>query len=84
MEPAFAIVGTSFTTIAIVADELAQGELEIVHAKIFVPKPNPVTDVVGDNEFVMTPVPDTNVQTPVPIVAVFAVIRVFGLLIQSV
>ncbi len=64
--------------------EGAQGELEIVQAKTLFPKPNPVIDVVGDNELVMTPVPDTKVQTPVPTVAAFAVMNVFGLVIHKV
>ncbi len=56
----------------------------MVQAKTFVPKPNPVMDVVGESEFVITPVPETKVQTPVPTVAVLAVMNVFGLVIQSV
>ena len=62
----------------------AQGEFEMVHAKTFVPKPKPVMEVVGESEFVMTPVPETSVHTPVPIVAVFAFINVAGEEIQSV
>ncbi len=74
----------SFTIIATVDEEARQGALEIVQAKTFVPKPNPVMDVVGESELVIIPVPDTNVQTPVPTVAVLAVINVFGLLIHNV
>lgn len=66
------------------ADEFAQGALEIVHWKTFVPSGKPVIEVVGDNEFVIVPPPETKVQTPVPTVAVFAVITVFGLEIQMV
>ena len=56
----------------------------MIHWKIFVPIDKPVIEVVGDSEFVITPVPDTNVQTPVPTVAVLAVITVVGEEIQSV
>ena len=70
--------------IATVEEEAKQGAFEIVQAKIFVPIASPVMDVVGDNEFVITPVPETKVQAPVPTVAVFAVMNVFGLLIQIV
>jgi hypothetical protein len=56
----------------------------IVQAKIFVPKPNPVIEVVGESELVITPVPETIVHTPVPEVATFPFIKAFGLLIQSV
>lgn len=82
--PANEVVGMSFTTIAIVDEEAAHGEFEMVHWKIFVPNPKLVTPVVGESEFVMVPIPETNVQTPEPTVAVLAVINVFGLLIQSV
>ena len=74
----------SFTIIATVDDEAKHGALDIVQAKIFVPKPNPVMEVVGDNELVMIPVPETKVQTPLPTVAVLAAINVFGLVIHNV
>ena len=45
--PAFAIVGISCTWIAIVEEEAAQGKLEMVHWKIFVPNPKPVMVVLG-------------------------------------
>ena len=64
--------------------EDGQGELEIVHAKTFVPTAKPVMEVVGESEFVMTPVPETSVHAPVPTVAVFAFIEVVGDEIQSV
>ena len=67
-----------------VEEEAKQGKLEIVHWKIFVPKGKPVIEVVGDNEFVIVPPPETKVQTPVPTVAVLAVIIVLGLLMQIV
>jgi len=65
-------------------DDGAQGELEIVHAKTFVPKPNPKIDVVGEIELVIVPLPETKVQTPAPTIGVLADITVFGEEIQSV
>ncbi len=56
----------------------------MVQAKTFVPKAKPVIEVVGDNEFVMVPNPETIVQTPVPTVGVFAVMNVLGLEVHSV
>ena len=64
--------------------EFAQGEFEMVQAKTFIPNPKPVIDVVGESEFVIVPLPEIKVQTPVPTVAVFAAIDVFGLEIQIV
>ena len=58
--------------------EGAQGAFEMVHAKTLFPSPNPVTPVVGDNELLMVPIPETKVHTPVPTVAVLAVIKVLG------
>jgi hypothetical protein len=62
----------------------AQGELEIVHAKTFVPKPKPVILVVGDNELVIVPDPETKVQIPVPTVATLAAMDAFGLVAHTV
>lgn len=78
MLPALAIEGRSFTTIAIVAVEAAHGALEIVHAKILVPDPNPVTVVLGEVGLVIVPVPEMSVHKPVPTVAELALIIVFG------
>ena len=64
--------------------ELAQGAFEIVHAKTLSPMPNPVTEVVAKSELVITAVPETKVQTPVPTVAKLPFMVVFGLLMQSV
>ncbi len=64
--------------------EAAQGAFPIVHAKTFVPTASPVIDVVGDNEFVIIPVPETNDHVPMPTVAVFANIVVVGDEIQMV
>lgn len=55
-----------------------QGGLLIVHAKTLSPIPNPVTDVVGKRELVITPVPETNVHAPVPSTGKFPFIVVDG------
>ena len=60
------------------------GAFEIVHAKTLFPNPKPVIDVVGDNELVIVPAPETRVHAPIPTVAVLAVITVVGDEIQSV
>lgn len=62
----------------------AQGELEMVQANTLVPKPKVVIPVVGESEFVIVPLPETKVHTPVPTTAVFAFISVFGLVIHNV
>ena len=67
-----------------VAIEGAHGAFEIVQAKTLFPKPNPVTLVPGESELVMTPVPDTNVQAPVPTRGKFAFITATGDEIQTV
>ncbi len=72
------------TVIVTLETEAAQGAFEMVHAKTFTPNPNPVIEVVGDNELVMVPIPETKVHAPAPTVALFAAIKVFGLEIQSV
>jgi hypothetical protein len=61
-----------------------QGLFEIVHPKILLPKPKFVILVVGESEFVIVPLPEINVQTPVPTIAVLAFITVVGEEIQSV
>ena len=43
----------------------------MVHANTFVPKANPVTEVVGESELVIVPLPEINVHCPVPDVAIF-------------
>ena len=60
--------------------EDAQGAFEMVHAKTFVPIPNPEIGVVGDNEFEIIPVPETKVHAPVPTVGVFALMVAVGTL----
>ncbi len=82
--PAFEIVGISLTNNVTVETDAKQGELDIVHENTFAPMANPVIEVVGDNEFVIVPEPETKVQTPTPTVAVLAVITVVGEEIQSV
>ena len=62
----------------------AQGAFEIVQANTLFPKPKPVILVVGDNEFVIVPIPETKVQAPVPTTGALAVINVFGLVIHNV
>jgi hypothetical protein len=62
----------------------AQGELEMVHWKIFAPKPRPVTLVVGESELVIVPLPEIRLQVPVPVTGVFAAMVVVGLFIQIV
>lgn len=63
--------------------EDAQGGLAIVHANTFVPNPKPVMEVVGESEFVIVPLPDTNDHDPIPTNAVLAFIMALGLEIQS-
>ena len=50
----------------------------MVHAKTFVPKPNPFIVVFGKVGLAIVPVPETKVHKPVPMVGVFAVIEVVG------
>ena len=64
--------------------EARQGLLEMVHANTFVPNPNPVTEVFGNNELVIIPDPEINDHVPTPTIALFAAITVVGLEIQSV
>lgn len=78
------MVGTLFTTIATVEIEGAQGEFEILHWKTLVPTASPVMEVVGDNEFVIVPLPEIKLQLPIPEIAVLAFIVVIGVEIQMV
>ena len=78
------MVGAWLTVSVTFEVEGAQGLFEMVHAKTLFPKPNPVIEVVGEREFVIVPLPETNVQTPTPTVAVLAVMLVVGEEIQSV
>lgn len=82
--PAFDAVGILFTVIATVEDDDVQGALVIVHLKIFVPIARPVTVVPGESEFVIIPVPETNVQAPVPTAGKFPFKVVVGEDTQSV
>ena len=84
LDPAFEIVGPGFTVIVMLETDGAQGELEIVHAKIFVPKPNAVISVFGSVGFVIVPAPETKVHKPVPIVGAFTVMVAVGTLKHTV
>lgn len=64
--------------------EGAQGEFEMVQEKIFVPTASPVIVVLGDNELVITPEPETSDHVPIPTVAVLAFMIVVGEEIQRV
>ena len=70
--------------IVIFETEFPQGRFEMVQAKTFVPKPNAVMEVVGDNEFVIVPIPEIKVQTPVPLAGAFAAMIALGAEIQTV
>ena len=70
--PAADTVGSWSTLIVIVSVLAAQVPLLIVHTKVFTPVVKPVTPLVGDVGVVTTPVPAVTVQTPVPVVGVFA------------
>ena len=56
----------------------------MVHAKIFVPTPSPKIVDVGDKELLITPLPETKVQTPEPTTGLFAAITAFDVLTQIV
>jgi hypothetical protein len=70
--------------IAIVEEEGEHGELEMVQANTFVPVASPVMAEVGEVELEITPVPETNVQTPLPTVGVLPAISVVGVEIHKV
>lgn len=70
--------------IATVEMDGAQGGLEMVHSKIFVPTVSPVILVVGDSELVIIPDPEISDHVPVPTSAELAFIVVVGEEIQSV
>lgn len=82
--PAFAVVGKGSTVIVRFETDGGQAALVIVHAKTLLPKPRPVMVVVGEVADVIAPVPETNVQLPVPTAGVFPFSVVEGLLIQMV
>lgn len=50
----------------------------MVHAKTFVPNPNPVIFVPGKVGLVIVPLPETKVHEPVPIAGVFPLSVVDG------
>jgi hypothetical protein len=78
------MVGPGLTNMVMFETEGAQGELVMVQAKTFVPRAKADMDVVGDNEFEITPEPETKVHAPVPTTGVFAVIVAVGTLKQIV
>ena len=67
-----------------VEEDAVQGELEIVHAKTFVPKPKAVIEEFGKVGEAIVPLPETSVHKPVPTIAVLAAMLVLGEEIQSV
>ena len=72
--PAWALLGVLvlvMVILSILEEELTQGELEMVQRKTFAPTPNPVTPELAALAELIVPVPETNVQFPVPTVGVF-------------
>ncbi len=65
-------------------DDAAQGGLEIDQVKTLCPTVNPVMVVVGESEFVITPLPETRIHVPTPAVGVLAVIATLPVLTQTV
>lgn len=82
--PAAAIEGIAFTVMVTFDVEEEQGGLLIDHVNTLVPTVSPVMLVVGDNELVITPEPETLNHLPIPVVAAFAFIVVDVLVAQSV
>ena len=78
------VVGNWLTVIVTFDVEGVHGLFEIVHANTLFPTPNPVTEVLGRSEFVITPEPETKVHAPVPTTGKFPFIVVEGDEIQSV
>ncbi len=60
------MVGASLTVIVISSKLSAQTPLEIVHLNTLSPIPKAVTPELKALTSVIVPVPDTNVQVPVP------------------
>lgn len=65
-----AVVGTASLVMVTSDVEAAHTPLLIVQRKALAPTPKPVTPDVGELGVVIVPVPLTNVQAPVPTVAV--------------
>ncbi len=76
-------MGNGLTVRVTLETEGAQGALETVHANTFAPTVKPVIVVVGESEFVITPLPETNVHTPEPTPGKLAAIVAVGVEIQS-
>lgn len=68
--PAMAFVIEPACIITTVSLEEVQGELDIVHTKVFIPALKPVTVDVGLVALVIVPLPFSFVQTPFPVVGV--------------
>lgn len=68
--PALATVGIGSTLMVIKSSEGAQVPFVIRHLKTFAPTLNPVTADVGEVGLVGTPVPETNVHNPLPMLGV--------------
>jgi hypothetical protein len=71
-EPALDVVGEDTLVIVTLLIEAVQGELEIVHTRIFDPADKPVTDDVGLEALANVAEPLLTVQLPVPDVGAFA------------
>ena len=52
-------------------EDAAQGEFEIVQAKIFAPTPSPVIVVLFKVGELIVPIPETKVHEPVPTAGIF-------------
>ena len=64
--PASAIVASASTLIVTSSEDVGHVPFDVVHVNTFAPTPNPVTPDVGEEGVVIVPVPDVNVQVPVP------------------
>jgi hypothetical protein len=64
--------------------EDVHGAFAMVHAKTLFPKPKPVMVVFGNNEFVITPVPETRVHVPAPVEGKFPFMVADGEVTQTV
>ncbi len=76
--------GISFMVTVTFDTDAAQGLFEMVQANTLLPKPKPVILVVGNKEFVIVPLPEINVQAPLPMPGKLAAIIAVGLVIHNV
>ena len=65
-----ATVELTSTFIVTASDEVGHVPFEVVQVNTFAPTPKAVTPDVGDAGVVIVPVPDVNVQSPVPMAGV--------------